>query len=293
MENINSTNLFNINQIKSPYLKNSQNPLNDFTNKNNNPELLNNASLINTGLIFNYENAKMDNEQFLKFLQMVLKLPNSIDELLKNITDKNKNTVDIKALLNILTAKSSNAKESALQIISDIAKTQNGDISQIREVLSVVLTIANNNQNLDTTLKELILLYIPINFEALNKEVNFEVSSFEEEKINSSSLSIMFETINFSNILCCIKESGNNIFVDLFVNKNFPINKFTVLAKEYRAKTSIPITFDFNIKENKQNNKKEPLQNLKVISSGQISSIVLSLAYYISKTVFKIDSDFN
>ena len=69
----------------------------------------------------------------------------------------------------------------------------------------------------------------------------------------------MFETLNFSNLMCCINESENNIFIDIFATKIFPNNHFATIINTLSKEININPYFDFkNIQEkdnktNKQN----------------------------------------
>ena len=157
--------------------------------------------------VFNYEQAKMDSETLLKYLQSTLKMPDSIEKFVKSKDAKAlkilvENMINTKALGEFLNQNSTSAIETILKTISASMKSGISDVSQLKDILGI-LTSIQSQTNLNTNMiKELLLLYIPLNPMVFDKQIDFTPASADiEEAINNSTLSIVFETVNFSNIL--------------------------------------------------------------------------------------------
>ena len=249
--------------------------------------------------MFNFEMAKMDNETLLKYLQSALKMPDSIEKFIKSADTKAlkvlvENMINTKALGEFLNQNSTNAIEKILKTISETMKSGATDISQLKDILGI-LTAIQSQTNLNTNaIKELMLLYIPLNPMVFDKQIDFTPASGDiEEKINNSTLSIVFETVNFSNILCCINSIQNGLYVEMYIDKIFPYERFTkiinTVAKEINFRVEIEPKYSRKI------NSSEPkiARNFKVFSAGFVPIDVLLLASIIIKTVFKADEMYN
>ena len=138
-------------------------------------------------------------------------------------------------------------------------------------------------------MKELFLIYIPLNYQEFNKELEFEPSQEEIEKINNSNLSLIFETINFSNVLCSISEENNSIFVDVYSSSNFPLIKLKNIINEKIKKYNFITDFQFN---ERKNDKECTEQNFKIISNNFVSINLLLLSYKIIETIFELDNNY-
>ena len=244
----------------------------------------------------------MTNEQVLKYLLNLLEMPSSIDKFISNLNnaknqDKiakllNENLLNIKALNDFLNQNSTNAINKLLNIISTTLKQGNEDISQLKEMLTILNSIQQSSLINANTLKEFLLLYIPLNIPIFNKQDEIKNQDEQETKIiKSSILSIMLETINFSNILCSINSNDNQIFLDIYSNNFFPFEKFNKIMVLLTQNGNINVSCDFKILKTIE--KENSTQNFKVNSTGNIPLNVLLLAQMTIKAIFKLDNDFS
>ncbi len=313
MTNFNSLNNINLNQMMGNIQRNIANQQaqivqqgqNQAAPQNQTPmqqNLMFDQAVVYTPEIFSFEMFKMDNETVVKYLQNLLKLPNSIDKFIKELDAKNlnpkalnllvENMVNLKALGELLNQNSKEAVQKLLETIAAQSKTPGGDLTQLKEILTVLNAIQASSTNLSSnSLKELLLLYIPVNFQAFKEDVEFKgIEDDEKEKAQNSVLSILLETINFSNILCILNENENSLYIEISANENFTFDRFKkiieVLSKEANLKTYV------EFKPSKKEIIKNAKQNFKVISGGFIPTNILILSHIIVKTIFKIDNDF-
>ncbi|MBQ8634822.1 hypothetical protein IJX73_02040 [bacterium] len=306
MENfrpINNINTQNISQTKAGLVQNSQNqPIGQQTPQAQ-PQIQTpqQNQTINPSLMFDFSTIKMDNETALKYLQNLLKLPNSIDKFVNQLNSKNvdpkiaailvENMISVKALSEFLNQNSTTAISKLLQTISMSLKSGISDVSQLKEILSVLNAIQTNSNLSTNTIKELLLLYIPLNNPVFDKEIDpNDFMEDAEENIKNAKISLLFETINFSNILCTLNESDNNLLIDIYAISDFPKDKFKSIIQALSKEASINPLIEFS---EKQHNKTNEIQNFKILSDGFISSNTLILSHLIIKTIFKLDDDFN
>ncbi len=250
---------------------------------------------INQELLLDFKTFDSDNQNLLKYLKNLLNYPTSIEQFLKNLNNKtinNKeleilinNNVDLKILSRIL---SSDSKIGLKKVLTQIEYlSQNFSQNHLSEILSTL----NSLQVSKETLKEFLLLYIPINFETFEKRGNFGDFELEnKEEIKNSTLSIMFQTLNYSNILITLVELNNSLLIDFFVNETFPEAKFTLVVKEFSKNNSINV--DLNKKAIKIENETKK-QSFRIISNDFVSINIILICNFIIKTILKFDNDFS
>jgi len=252
-------------------------------------------AMVEKPMVINPEIAKMDNEMLLKYLQSAMNMPESIDKFVKSL-DKNalkilvKEMIDTKALGEFLNKNSTVAMEKILKTISETIKSGIHDVSQLKDILGVLSAIQTQTNLNTNVVKELLLLYIPLNPMVFDKQIDFSPASGEiEEKINNSTLSIIFETINFSNILCCINSLSTGLYVELYIDKDFPAERFSKVLNTVAKEINLRI--ELETKYSRKINSKEPkkARNFKIFSSGFVPTDVLLLAAIVIKTIFKTD----
>ena len=306
MTNFNSiNNNFNIQQNfasqKAGIVKENQNQTIEQNNQNK-PSILpsQQQTQINPNLLINYETVKMTNEQVLKYLLNLLDMPTSIDKFISNLNNPKaqdkitkllvENLLNVKALNEFLNQNSTNAINKLLNIITTTLQQGNEDISQLKDMLSILSAIQQTSSVSTNTIKEFLLLYIPLNIPIFDKQGDFKNIDEENEKtIKSSKLSIMLETINFSNMLCAINSSDNQLFLDIYSRDLFPFEKFNKIIKLLAQNANLNLSIDFKITKTEE--KQNQIQNFKVNSSGNIPLNVLLLAHLTIKTIFKLDND--
>ncbi len=293
----------NLTSQKANFVQDNQNTqINQFGQNQTQTQFQQQQTIINPNLMINYETVKMTNEQVLKYLLNLLDMPSSIDKFISNLNnpqnqDKSaklliENLLNIKALNEFLNQNSTNGINKLLNIIATTLKQGNEDITQLKDMLNILTSIQQSSTINTNTLKELLLLYIPLNIPIFNKENEFEKLNEEEfKKAKSSTLSIMLETINFSNTLCTINTNDSKLFLDIYSTEVFPFEKFNNIIKLLSQNGNINLSTDFKIIKSKA--KQTTSQNFKVISMGNIPLNVLLLAHMTIKTIFKLDSDFS
>ena len=179
-----------------------------------------------------------------------------------------------------------------MQTISSSLKSGISDVSQLKELLAILGTIQSTTSINTNSIKELLLLYIPLNAPVFDKNINEKFQNEEEEQaIKNSKLSILFETINFSNLSITINESENNLYIDVFSTLDFPKAEFIRITQALSKEANIVSLIDF--KEKQKTEERNENQNFKILSDGFISPNALLLAHIVIKTILKIDSEFN
>jgi len=255
--------------------------------------------------IMNFENVKMENEIVQKYIQSLMDLPESIEKFienfeknskLQNLNDKTfkflqvfvENMLNTKALNQLLNENSKNAIQKLLNAMTTVLKNGSGDISQLKEILSVLNSIqASTNLN-SNSIKELLLLYIPINYQVFNKDFDFSALEAEnEDKIKSSTMSILFETINFSNVFISLNEQEDEITMEVFVCELFPKDRFKNIMINLAKESSIKTYIEF--KKSKPSQKHVEKQSFKIISNDYISANILLLSHIIIGAILKMD----
>lgn len=265
------------------------------------PQSINQAA-VNPSLMYDFQLAKMDNETILKYLQNLMKLPNSIDKFVNQMSEKvvnpkltlilAENMISVKMLSEFLNQNSADAISKLMQTISQTLKSGASDVSQLKEILSILNAIQSSTNINSNTLKELLLLYIPLNVPVFDKNVASAIDDEEEkEAIKNSKLSILFETINFSNLLVSINEVENNFFLDVFVCSKFLKEEFIRIVQALSKEANISSIIDFKNKQDVET--RNIIQNFKILSDGFISPNALILAHIVIKAIFKIDSNYN
>ena len=255
---------------------------------------------INPSLMYDFQAAKMDNETVLKYLQNLMNLPNSIDKFVNQLNSKNidpkltsiliENMISIKALNHLLSQNANEAISKLMQTISSTLKSGTSDVSQLKEILSILGAIQATSSINTNTLKELLLLYIPLNVPVFDKNIDGEIQNEDEKQaIKNSKLSILFETINYSNLLVTINEAENNILVNIFAPMDFPKNEFSRIIEALAKEANIVSFIEF--KEKQRSNNANKIQNFKIISDGFISPNSLILAHVTIKTILKLDEN--
>lgn len=310
MTNFNPINNLNFVRLPSNNIKNTNlteisddNTLTNSNQNNNNIPLNKTFESINPALIYSLELAKMDNKVLVKYLQSLLSLPDSIDKFIQQLNSDSKdsqmlkilveNLIDTKALSEFLNQKSKVAIDKILQTISSSLKFGADESSQLKDILSILTYIQSQSSSNSNILKEFLLLYIPINGQIFDRQVEYNVEDNEEkETIKSQDLSIMFETLNFSNILCSLSAQNNDIIIYFYIHNQFPKEKFKNILMEFSKDININTFIDFKLKK-ETFNKANPEQNFKITSKSYISPAVLILSHLIIKIIFKIDSDFS
>lgn len=296
---VNSFNFNNITNQKAGLVQNNLQENNQTQAQNQAQIQQNQTQIINPAFMYDFKTSLMDRETVLKYLQNLMKLPNSIDEFVNQLNSKNinpkiasiliENMISIKALSEFLNQNSAQAVSKLMQIISQTLKSGNSDIEQLKEMLSVLNSIQASTTTTNA-LKELLLLYIPLNVPVFDKNIEGKIESEEEkEAIKNSKLSILFETINFSNILIAINESQNDLYISIFAPSNFAKDEFERILSALSKEANIFALIDFKLK---QGDKKGEAQNFKIISDSAISPNCLILAHLIIKIILKFDSEF-
>lgn len=266
------------------------------------------ANYLNTSNISTNENIainemlKMDNEVVQKYLLSLLDMPESLDKFLEYSNTKNnvkeglrflkiftENMLSNKELSALFNKNSNDAVQKVLNIVTQTIKN-GSDPAQLKEILSTLNSIHASSTTNTNSLRELFLLYIPIDYQIYKENNNFETfASDNETKIKEGTLSILFETYSFSNILAVINSDEDIISLQIYAQEGFPYEKFKKIISISAKEKSINILCDYiAIKEYKTKNKK---QDFKIISQNLVPISVLNISNIIIKAIFKLDCD--
>ena len=243
---------------------------------------------------------KMNNEVVQKYLQSLLNMPESLDKVFNNINPKEMNTqgyqflklfvenmINNKELSQLLNQNSNDAIQKLLNVITQSLK-QGNNVAQLKEILSVLNTIHTTSSVNTNTLRELFLLYIPINYQVFKEDSNFDkITGENEDSIKESTLSILFETYNFSNILVTLTDSEGKVYLEIKAGADFPFTSFKKIVTTMAAENSINVFCDFvKIKDVGTKGQK---QNFKIVSNDFVPVNILNVSNIVIKTIFKLD----
>ena len=263
---------------------------------------LNSAQNIQTEQTAMQDMLKMNNELVQKYLQSLLDMPESLDKILKNINPKEinsqgyqflklfvENMLNNKELNQLLNENSNNAIQKLLNVLTQSLKT-GADTAQLKDILSVLNTIHSSANLNNNTLRELFLLYIPIDYQVFKQDSDFsKIQSENEGAINESALNILFETYNFSNILVSLNEADRIIYAQVRAGQDFPYDGFKNVVSAVSKEVSLNILCDFiKIKDCGSKGQK---RNFKIISDDFVSINTLNASQIIIKTIFKLDNN--
>ena len=271
--------------------------------------------IFETNSVFNI--SKMNMETTNKYLQSLLELPENLNLFLESA--KNETTEKLAKLIvqdlfvnkNLASLLLDNSKEGidkVLKAISNSFNCQNVEIAELKEVLNILKSIHQSASatlaslsgtstsqaqvTLNLALKELFLLYIPLNIQAFENSSTLGLSGEEEGIAQNSTLAIFFETLNFQNIYASILDSENGIFLTLYSSEDFPKEKFEKIVKLISEK----INLNFQVEYRKMRLVKDfnyEIQNFKVFSNSLIPLNILYFSHILIETIFKIDSSFS
>lgn len=307
MENFNLNQArFNLNQSQAAGLvKGSQDVSEAQIVNNTNINILQNNAQIMPQIdysMLNLEIPKMEQEMILKYLQNLLNLPNSIDKFINEV--KNQDSKYVKLLVeNLLGTKelgeflNVNSKEAILKVLDTISNSLKAgikDTGDLKQILSILNSIQNVSKDLNSSsLKELLLLYIPLNNLEFDKRLDLSsLDEDEEDAIKNKTLSILFETVNFSNMLVTLQQDIAGIYIELYCIDTFPFEKFNKVLKTLSKEASINILIEAKTIKPKEN-KKSQKNSFNIISEDYVSTDVLILAHIIIKTILTIDLKIN
>lgn len=262
----------------------------------------NTSSLIAQNLIMNLETAKMEQETVLQYMQNLMKLPENIDKFIEQMATNTAKTTDgakflenlvqnlisTRELAELLNTNSKEAIQKLFNVISQASRLGITDTSQLKDIMGALNAIQNSTNLSQNSIRELLLLYIPLNYQVFDDEGDF--GEFEEEVKSSSgqnALSILFQTINFSNILVTINEEENNLFLAVFAPNSFAFDRFKNIIDTLSKGMNIKAFVDFkNVPDKELNIEK---QNFKIISRDYVSANALMLTNIAIRAIFKID----
>ncbi|MBR1616717.1 hypothetical protein IJ670_01050 [bacterium] len=241
----------------------------------------------------------MEDSVVQKYVQNILKMPESFEKFLEQALNSNdggkflklivENMFNTKELASLLNENSKDAIQKLINVISDTLKTPGANMEQLRDILAIISAVYTNTQMDTNALRELFILYIPVNCQMIKQEYNF--SGFEDENmeaIKNSALSILFQTKNFKNLFVSMDEVQNMVYIQVFCCDNFVIDKFNKTLKEVLKTLNINARADFQFIRTQQKENDE--QNFKVISNDLVSLNILLCAYSIVKIIFKLDN---
>lgn len=313
----------NINNLNNTYIKINSNPskqaeivkentqnLNqnpNLNNSNNRPDIQNNTQNL---FLYNTQNTKMASEMVLRYLQSLLEMPETIEKFIEQMSNSKakfsdaldtktqiiiQEMLDTAQLAKFLKENSKTALQKILNIISNSLNSGLKDTSQLREVLSVLTNIQQNLSSVSNynSIKEFLLLYIPLDLQAFDKaHNNGNLVDEEEENRQNPVFSILFETLNFSSFSAALQEIDNVIYISLSLDETFPFDRFRKITQDLSSKMNIRTAIELKTKKQNETINMPKIQNFKIVSCGKVPINIILCAHLLIETVFKIDKDF-
>lgn len=313
----------NINNLNNSYIKINSNPskqaeivkentqnLNQNPNLNNSnyrPDVQNNTQNI---FLYNTQNTKMASEMVLRYLQSLLEMPETIEKFIEQMSNSKakfsdvldaktqiiiQEMLDTAQLAKFLKENSKTALQKILNIISNSLNSGLKDTSQLREILSVLTSIQQNLSSASNynSIKEFLLLYIPLDLQAFDRaQNNGNLIDEEEENKQNPVFSILFETLNFSSFTAALQEIDNVIYISLSLDETFPFDRFKKIIQDLSSKMNIKTAIELKTKKQNETKNTSKIQNFKIVSCGKVPINIILSAHLLIETVFKIDKDF-
>lgn len=313
----------NINNLNNSYIKINTNPSKqaeivkentqnsnqnqNLNNSNYRPDIQNNTQNL---FLYNTQNTKMANEMVLRYLQSLLEMPETIEKFIEQMSNSKakfsdaldtktqiiiQEMLDTAQLAKFLKENSKTALQKILNIISNSLNSGIKDTSQLREILSVLTNIQQNLSSASNynSIKEFLLLYIPLDLQAFDRAQNSgNLIDDEEENKQNSVFSILFETLNFSSFSVALQEIDSVIYISLSLDKSFPFDRFRKIIQDLSSKMNIRTAIELKTKKQNETVSMPKIQNFKIVSCGKVPINIILCAHLLIETVFKIDKDF-
>lgn len=232
-------------------------------------------------------NLPKDMKELLNFVQKNL----AAAEELPNVIAQNINLNEIALLLQ------QSGKEAVNKLIMTMANASKQgitDLSQLKNTMKLInaCVSAAREKNLNTTLKSLMLLYLP--WLPLQEGVDFELEFLNPEKKSGeseSSLTILISTKNYGNVKATlIMLEGNSINIIINCSNEFPKEELLKRIKAESKNHSVQSNVIIEQKQIKQSNDAVRQAKVTISNSTEINPFLLLMAHAVIRHTIEIDN---
>ena len=256
----------------------------------------------------------MEVEQTAKYVKELLNMPKDVAQVVSQLSANNTVTtaqnmqlllmlssgkIDLNALAQLLSDNSKAALQKLVQTLSQAAKMGVTDTAQLKDLINTLGLVSATTTDSASALKNFILLYLPwLPLNAAGENLDFDIDVFDktgaDENTELQSITILIQTMNFSNIKVTLEMTQNGK-VEILMNciESFPREKvLTILKKESE---NLNIQSGLIVETTKKEISKDEIKRTRaeISASSCVSPQLMLMAHAIIKIVFKIDKDFS
>ncbi len=256
----------------------------------------------------------MEVEQTSKYVKELLNLPKDVTQVISQmVTNKTMTTaqnmqllllmssgkIDLNQLALLLNDNTKAALQKLVQTLSQAAKMGVTDTAQLKDLINTLGLVSATTTDSASALKNFILLYLPwLPLNAAGENLDFDIDVFDktgaDENTELQSITILIQTMNFSNIKVTLEMTQNGK-VEILMNciESFPREKvLTILKKESE---NLNIQSGLIVETTKKEISKDEIKRTRaeISASSCVSPQLMLMAHAIIKIVFKIDKDFS
>lgn len=258
---------------------------------------------------------RMEVEETAKYVKELLNLPKDIAQVISQMTSQNKMTtaanmqlllmlsngkIDLNQLALLLNDNSKAALQKLVQTLSQATKMGVGDTGQLKDLMNTLGLVSASTIDTSSALRNFILLYLPwLPLNAKGENLDFDIDVFdksggEESSDGLESITILIQTMNFSNIKALLELTpAGKIEIMLNCAENFPSKKVLAILK--KESEELNIQAGLIVETTKKEIPKDTVKSARaeITSSPTVSPQLVLMAHAVIKIVFKIDKDFS
>ncbi len=256
----------------------------------------------------------MEVEQTSKYVKELLNLPKDITQVVSQmVANKTVTTaqnmqllllissgkIDLNQMVFLLNDNTKVAMQKLVQTLSQAAKMGVTDTAQLKDLINTLGVISATTTDSASALKNFILLYLPwLPLNTTGENLDFDIDVFDksnsDDESELQSITILIQTMNFSNIKATL-EMAQNGKIEILLNciESFPREKvLTILKKESE---NLNIQSGLIIETTKKEIPKDEIKRTRaeISASSCVSPQLMLMAHAVIKIVFKIDKDFS
>ncbi len=187
-------------------------------------------------------------------------------------------------------------KEAVNRLIGDMANASKqgiSDLSQIKDTMKLInACVSTLGEKNSSTIKNLMLLYLPWIPLPQDKDFELEVETYENEKGESeSSITILISTKNYGNVKATlILGVGNSMTILINCSEEFPKDELLQKLKAEVSTHAITsnIIFDQKQAKNSQNQTRQAKVNMS--NTTEINPFLLLMVNYVIRYTIEIDN---
>ena len=256
----------------------------------------------------------MEVEQTSKYVKELLNLPKDVTQVISQmVTNKTMTTaqnvqllllmssgkIDLNQIALLLNDNTKVAMQKLVQTLSQAAKMGVTDTAQLKDLINTLGLISTTTTDTASALKNFILLYLPwLPLNAAGENLDFDIDVFDKSGEDSDddlqSITILIQTMNFSNIKATLEMTQNGK-IEILLNciESFPRDKVLAILK--KESENLNIQSGLVIETTKKEIPKDEVKRTRaeISASSCVSPQLMLMAHAVIKIVFKIDKDFS